>query len=229
MKAKVIAVVGPVGVGKSTIIRAIIGLSKKRGFRAKSTGIKAFHGPSFILWKITSYIVPSKEDDKLAPWYVIGKVNLRIAQLLLLISTYLDSVTIPFMLMLKVILPKLCRISIFVEEYLLGTLLDYIYSFYNSKRREYFHLLPFKMLMSLCIKYKPDFTLFFDTDFSELKKHWSSRGYGDPQMEYVLFQKHVLPKLVQVLYSEEHFIKLRISGSITSTVKKVWSLIMKEF
>ncbi|MEM3680048.1 MAG: hypothetical protein QW359_00130 [Metallosphaera sp.] len=212
MKAKIIAVVGPVGVGKSTVIKVLMCFFSKSGLKVKFTYIKAFHGPSYLLWKVVRHVLAPKENSRLAPWYVISKINQRIARLLLLISIYLDSITIPLMLMLKVRLPKYRGITVLVEEYLLGTLLDYIYSFYKSEMiGRLHHLPPFRVLMSLCIKYKPDFTILLDANLHEIRRHWDIRDYGDPQIEYVLFQKQFLPKLIQAL-CKNHVIKFDVAS-----------------
>jgi len=228
MKAKVIAVVGPVGVGKSTVIKALIHLSRKRGLTVKSTYIKAFHGPLYLLWKVARRVLAPKENGRLASWYIIGKVNPRIARVLLLISMYLDTITIPFILMLRVKLPKVLGVTVFVEEYLLGTLLEYVYSFHKSgKEIQLHHLLLFKSLMSLCIKYKPDFTIILDANLSEIRRHWGIRGYGDPQVKYVLFQRDFLNRCIEVLYEEkEHVMKFNVGSiSAVSIAEKVLSLL----
>jgi broad-specificity NMP kinase len=224
-RGKLIVVLGPVGVGKSTIIRAFLSLSRGRGIKAKSVYIKAFHGPSYLLWKIMSRVMTRKANNKLAPWYIVGKINKILSRRLLLISVYLDSITIPYILVLRVMIPRLRGVNIFVEEYLLGTLFDYIYSFYELERGNYLHLLPFKMLESLCLRYKPSLVILLDANLFELIKHWRGRGYGDPQIKYVLSQKYILPKLAQALYSKEHIVELEVaSASVADIVERIWRL-----
>lgn len=224
MRAKVIAVIGPVGVGKSTVIKTLLYLFRKNRLKVKSIYIKAFHGPSYLLWKVTEYMLASNwRSGRLAPWYIVGKVNLRVAQILLILSLFLDSIMIPLMLMLRVMLPKLCRINVIVEEYLPGTLLEYVYSFYKSKMMTHLrNSLPFRVLMSLCLKYKPDFTILLDADLYEIERHWRIRGYGDPQMEYVIFQRQFLPKLAQT-FCKDHIVRLDVtSRSVVSVTKDLY-------
>ncbi|MEM2529288.1 MAG: hypothetical protein QXO15_12505 [Nitrososphaerota archaeon] len=228
MKAKVIAIAGPVGVGKSTVIKVLTYFLNKSGLKIKSTYIKAFHGPSYLLWKFVRHILALRENGRLASWYIIGKVNPRITQVLLLISIYLDTIIIPFILMLRVKLPKALGITVLVEEYLLGTLLEYAYSFYRlEKGAQLHHLLPFKALTSLCIKYKPDFTIILDANLSEIRRHWNIRGYGDPQVEYVLFQRGFLNRYIEVLYEEKEYVMKFNVGSISpvSIAEKVLLLL----
>jgi broad-specificity NMP kinase len=224
---KLIVFLGPVGVGKSTIIRALLRISRERGIKAKSVYIKAFHGPSYFLWKIISCMITRKANSKLAPWYIVGKINKILSQRLLLISIFFDSITIPLVVMQKVIMPRLHGTNIFIEEYLLGTLFDYAYSFYEVGRRDYLHLLPFKILESLCLRYKPNLAILLDADLFELRKHWKDRGYGDPQIKYVLSQKRILPKLAQALYGKEHVEKLKIdSASVADIVERIWRYVI---
>lgn len=202
-KAKIIAVVNPVGVGESAVIKVLTHFFNKGGLKTKSTYIKAFHGPSYLLWKVIRYILALKENGKLASWYVVGKVNKRIARLLLLTSIYLDSITLPFMLVVKVKLPKYLGITVLVEEYLLGTLLDYIYGFYKLEMTgRLYRLLPFRVLTLLCVKCKPDFAVLLDANLREIRGRWDTRGYGDIQVEYVLLQRRFLPKLAHAFYDK---------------------------
>jgi ABC-type dipeptide/oligopeptide/nickel transport system ATPase component len=224
-RGKLIVVLGPVGVGKSMIIRAFLSLSRERGIKAKSVYIKAFHGPSYLLWKIVSRVMAHKANNKLAPWYIIGKINKILSRRLLFISIFFDSITIPFIVMSKVVIPRLRGVNIFVEEYLLGTLLDYAYSFYEVGKKDYLHLLPFKILKSLCLRYRPGLVILLDADLFRLRKHWKVRGYGDPQIKYVLSQKRILPKLAQALYGSERVVELEMaSAPVADLIERAWRL-----
>lgn len=200
MKAKIVVVTGPVGVGKSTVIKALTYLSRIEGFKSASISIKAFHGPSYLLWRIAEYIATSKRERGIAPWFTLGKVAPALARLLTMLSAYLDSIYIS-LVMLRVMLMKIFGITVFIEEYLSSTSLDYIYSFYRIKiYGSMYHAFPIRVIMSLCTKHKPDLVVLLDADIYEIKRHWHIRGYGDAQMNYVLFQKQFLPKLVHVFY-----------------------------
>lgn len=202
MKAKIIVITGPVGVGKSTVIKALTHLSKREGFKTTSMFIKAFHGPSYLLWKILEHITMLKDERNLAPWFKLGKAVPTIAQHFTVLSAYFDSIYIP-LIMLRVLLTKFFGNTVFIEEYLLSTLLDYIYSFYRHKiNRRLYYVFPVKVITSLCIKYKPDLIVLLDANIYEIKRHWHIRGYGDPQMSYVFFQKQFLPKLAYAFYEK---------------------------
>ncbi len=200
MEAKIVIVTGPVGVGKSTVIRALTYLLRTEGYKSASIFVKAFHGPSYLLWIIAEHIVMSKRKRRIAPWLTLSKVAPALARLLTMLSIYLDIIYIS-LIILRVMLMKIFGITVFIEEYLSSTLFDYIYSFYKLKiNRSLHHNFPIKIIISLCIKYKPDLVVFLDTDIHEIKRHWRIRGHGDPQMSYVLFQKRFLLKLVYIFY-----------------------------
>ncbi|MCX8205268.1 MAG: hypothetical protein N3H31_06430 [Candidatus Nezhaarchaeota archaeon] len=216
MKAKVIVITGPVGVGKSTVIKILTYLSKRKGLKTSSTFIKTFHGPSYLLWKIAEYAITSRGRRTLAPWLIVSRSSPSIARLLLLVSVCLDSIYIPFIMTLRVILPKFLGVTVFIEEYLLSTLLDYIYTFHRLKIRSGLRRFPLKILLSLCIKHKPDSIAVLNANLHELRRHWRIRGYGGSQINYVLFQRHFLPKLAHAFYGER---AMEFDVALTSAIE----------
>lgn len=216
MEAKIVIVTGPVGVGKSTVIRALTYLLRTEGYKSASIFVKAFHGPSYLLWIIAEHIVMSKRKRRIAPWLTLSKVAPALARLLTMLSIYLDIIYIS-LIILRVMLMKIFGITVFIEEYLSSTSLDYIYSFYRIKiYGSMYHAFPIRVIMSLCTKHKPDLVVLLDADIYEIKRHWHIRGYGDTQMNYVLFQKQFLPKLVHVFY-ENRVIEFNVA--LTSAIE----------
>jgi len=198
-KGKLIAFLGPVGVGKSTIIRGLVQVLKSRGFRTYTVFIKAFHGPAYVLWVFIARLL--NLNSKFAPWFIIpksGRINL--AKVLLTLSIYFDAfLSIP----LKLILVKILRhIGYYVvsEEYLQSTIFDYVYSIINVNVRNGFVNISLEVLNFLLNKYSPDVTVVLMADVSELRCRWKTRGYGDPQLQYVLLQYAFLNKLNDALH-----------------------------
>ena len=77
------------------------------------------------------------------------------------------------------------------EEYLYGTLADYIYTLINASNRKGKCLLRFTIavLIAMLRKYRPSMIILLDADRAEIIKRWRRRGYGDPQRRYVMFQR----------------------------------------
>jgi thymidylate kinase len=198
-RGRLIVFLGPVGVGKSTIIRGLTQELRARGFRTYTTFIKAFHGPAYTLWVSTVRLLGL--NGKYAPWFVIprsGRVNL--ARTLMTLSIYLDAF---FLIPLKLALIRVLRyIGYYVisEEYLNSTIFDYIYSVIDMSIQDKFVTIPLNVLSSLLNKYPPDITIVLKADLPELRHRWVMRGYGDPQLRYVLLQNAFLDKLDCALY-----------------------------
>jgi energy-coupling factor transporter ATP-binding protein EcfA2 len=193
-KGKLIVFLGPVGVGKSTIIRGLAQVLKTRGFRVFTIFIKAFHGPVYVLWIFTVKLLGL--SNRYAPWFIVpksGRINL--AKMLIVVSIYLDAF---FSIPLKLIVTRILRHAgyyILSEEYIQSTLFDYIFTFINFNIKSKYINIPMKALYSLLSKYPPDITIVLTADLPELMRRWMIRGYGDPQPRYVLLQSLFFEKL----------------------------------
>jgi len=193
-KGKLIVFLGPVGVGKSTIIRGLAQVLKTRGFRVFTIFIKAFHGPVYVLWILTVKLLGL--GSRYAPWFIVpksGRINL--AKMLIMVSIYLDAF---FSIPLKLIVTRILRHAgyyILSEEYIQSTLFDYIFTFINFNIKSKHINIPMKVLYSLLSKYPPDITIVLIADLSELMHRWMIRGYGDPQPRYVLLQSLFFERL----------------------------------
>jgi len=200
-RGRVIVFLGPVGVGKSTIIRGLTQELRARGFRTYTTFIKSFHGPAYVLWALTARLLSL--NGRYSPWFMIsrsGRVNL--ARRLTVLSIYLDAF---FSIPLKLVLTRLLRyFGCFVisEEYLNSTIFDHIYLVIDVGIRDKYVLIPLSVLGSLLNKYTPDITIVLKAGLPELRRRWSIRGYGEPELRYVLLQNAFLDKLDYVLHGD---------------------------
>jgi energy-coupling factor transporter ATP-binding protein EcfA2 len=186
-RGKLIVFLGPVGVGKSTIIRGLTQTLKANGLKVSIVFIKAFHGPSYVLWALMARILGV--ESKYAPWFMIarsGRINL--AKVLASISLYLDVFFVIPLKLLKIILLRSSGYYVISEEYLYSTLFDYIYPDFDSKMRDKLMNIPIRILNTLATKYTPDIIIILVTNIPELRRRWIIRGYGDPQPRYVLAQ-----------------------------------------
>ncbi len=198
-RGRLIVFLGPIGVGKSTIIRGLTQELRTRGFRTYTTFIKAFHGPAYALWVLTARLLGL--NGKYAPWFIIYKSGYaNLAKVLLMLSIYLDTfISIPLKLMI-VRTFKCIGYYVISEEYLQSTIFDYIYSIVNARMRNNFISVSLEILSALLSKYPPDITIVLMANISELKRRWAIRGYGDPQLRYVLLHYSFLKKLNHALF-----------------------------
>jgi hypothetical protein len=198
-RGRLIVLLGPVGVGKSTMIRGLTQELRARGFRTYTTFIKSFHGPAYALWVLTARLLGL--NGRYSPWFMIsrsGRVNL--VKRLTVLSIYLDAF---FSIPLKLVLTRLLRyFGYFVisEEYLNSTIFDHIYLVIDVGIRDKYVLIPLSVLGSLLNKYTPDITIVLKAGLPELRRRWSIRGYGEPELRYVLLQNAFLDKLDYALH-----------------------------
>jgi len=69
-RGRLIVLLGPIGVGKSTIIRGLTQELRARGFRTDTTFIKSFHGPTYALWVLTARLLGL--NGRYAPWFMVS-------------------------------------------------------------------------------------------------------------------------------------------------------------
>ncbi|ADN49853.1 hypothetical protein [Vulcanisaeta distributa] len=189
---KLIVVLGPVGVGKSTVIRHLMAILNNRGFRVRREFIKSFHGPAYLLWVIMAKLL--NLPGKYAPWYLIPKSGrVKLASILMILSAYIDVfINVPIKL-LVIFMSKVLGFTVVSEEYLPSMLFDYLYSYIDLGVRGSLSRLPIRVLLSMFIRYRPDVTVVLNAGDAELLRRWLLRGYGDPQpIRYVHLQRWFL-------------------------------------
>ncbi|MGC9106846.1 MAG: hypothetical protein ACP5IE_01465 [Infirmifilum sp.] len=189
-RGRLIVFIGPVGVGKSTVIKGLAYVLTAKGLRVRRTCIKAFHGPSYAIWLVTSRLLGLR-SSWLSPWYLVfrsGKI--RLASVLTAISMYMDALlSIPLKLLWIRVL-KALGVNVLSEEYLHTGILDYIYTihFMGGWSTEKFKP-ALRIIHALLEKNAPDVIVILNACDNTLLKRWSLRGYGDPQLKYVKLQR----------------------------------------
>jgi len=223
-KGILVVFLGPVGVGKSTIIGLLTLALNTLGIRVRRIFLKAFHGLSYLLWSSAAKLLALPEGR--APWYVIPKCgHISLAKALTLVSVYLDAfVNMPT----RILISKLYRFAGFVvlcEEYLYTALYDYLYSYaaLNIRLRTLTRL-PLVIMHVLASAHKPDMIVLLDANDRELLRRWRMRGYGDPQLRYVKLQKKFLRKMPydDVLYVNTN------NRSINDVVKLILEAVVEK-
>jgi broad-specificity NMP kinase len=196
-KGRLIVFVGPVGVGKSTIQYYLAFLLEKRGYKVSVEFIKAFHYLSFAIWMFILRLTLSKKlSFPIAPWYIISKYNRTLAEKLTFLLSVADILfSIPLKL-LKIKFLKFFKHYILCEEYLIGAIIDYLYTLHNIQSLKERNCLrsAITFLLKLLNRYKPFMIITLDASEDYLLERWRRRGYGDPQGKYIVFQRVFIEK-----------------------------------
>ena len=181
-----IAFLGPVGVGKSTVMQYLALLFKAEGKRVYLSTLKSFHGPAYILWSLVVKLLRLRSKGKYAPWLILlksGKINT--VKSLLLFSMYSDAfLYIPIKLLSLRLMRRLGSI-VLVEEYIYTAIVDYWYTAKQMLNMDDVPRIPQIVVLSLLEKHRPDMLVILVADIKELVKRWRVRGYGEPQQRYL--------------------------------------------
>ncbi len=230
LKGKLIIFLGPVGVGKSTVIDVLTSyMLRSVNARIHRTFIKSFHGLSYALWVFIAKLLGLPRDY--APWYSVpmrGYVD--VARILSLLSASIDAlVNMPLKILIIKML-KLMGYTVISEEYLHSTIIDYLYTYahLNIKSRLY-TILPLIILYSLALKHKPDIAIILDSSMDEVMKRWTVRGYGDPQLKYIKMQNLLIRRLLKGSFPTLNAYVIDTSNmSVRETVSKVIKILQLE-
>jgi broad-specificity NMP kinase len=143
----------------------------------------------------------------------------------MMLSIYLDAfLSIPFKLVIIKIL-KYFKYYILSEEYIQSTLFDYIFATIDLKIKGKFINIPINIMYILLIKYLPDVIVVLMADIYELRRRWKIRGYGDPQLRYVLLHVIYLNKLCNL---KNTIIIDTTNVGIRETISKVLNKVIED-
>ena len=193
-----VAFLGPVGVGKSTVMLYLAEVLRIRGQRVHVDVLKSFHGISYALWFFIARILGLRSGGRYAPWLLLIRGGRsRIAKLLLNLTLYFDAYFfIPAKLLLLRLLKRLGFV-VLVEEYAYTSILDYLYTSKQMLNMRSLPQTPLKIVLSLLARYEPDAVIILMADTRELVRRWRKRGYGEPQQHYLKLSIHYCINMVK--------------------------------
>jgi len=219
-----IAFLGPVGVGKSTVMRYLALLFKAEGQRVYLSLLKSFHGPAYILWSLVVRLLGLRSKGKYAPWLILFKSGkISTVKSLLILSMYLDAL---FSIPIKLIGLRLLRrlgFAVLVEEYAYTAIIDYWYTAKQMLGMNSIPRTPQTIVLSLLERHRPDALIILVSDFKELVKRWRKRGYGEPQQRYL---KLLTPYSLNIIKNPRKLIIDTTNLDTYETVKHVYQAIL---
>lgn len=183
--SRFIAILGPVGIGKSTVINYLVKILRSKNYYVARVFIKAMHGPAYVLWLIISRLLGMPR--KWGPYFYVMEAGYKPAKFLKVLSVYLDAfISIP----LKILYIKLLNLLGFIvisEEYLPAAIYHHLYDYIRYGIEGNLAYFPLKIIYAFSIHYRPDAIIVLNSSLSTIIDRWKVRGYGDPHpYTYVL-------------------------------------------
>ena len=193
-----VAFLGPVGVGKSTVMRYLAEVLRIRGQRVLVGVLKSFHGISYALWFFIARILGLRSRSRYAPWLLLIKAGkVKVAKPLLNLTMYFDAfLFIPAKLLFLRLLKRLGFV-VLVEEYAYTSILDYLYTGKQMLDMKSLPRVPLNIVLRLLTRYEPDAVIILMADTRELVRRWRKRGYGEPQQQYLKLLTHYCMNIVR--------------------------------
>jgi thymidylate kinase len=211
--------VGTVGAGKSTQMRLLSSVLKKRGIRVKVTFLKTGHLLSFILEIVLVKILVSG-GQRLFPIRILIEQKPNIFKKMFKLWLILDMVSIYVRFLFTIYLPIKMRRIVLVEEYIPAIVADHVY----LAKSVGLPLTSVSFLESFILKLLHIETLhiiFLDASDASLKERWRYRASLDEVPNYLQMQRTLLPNISKKLSSS--FFYIETSGK---TIKETHKLIV---
>ena len=179
--SRLIAFLGPVGVGKSTQMKLLAKYLRSSGFRVKVTFLKVGHLWAYPLYKLALMGWPIFRSKHLFKLWMI-----------------LDIFSIFLRFLITIWLPLKAGYVMLVEEYLPAIAADYLYiakiNGYSPKDVKTIITLAYKLPM-----YVPFTSVFLDAEDSMLKIRWKLRGTPDERFGFIFIRRKLLLLLAKFL------------------------------
>jgi len=224
---RVLAFVGPVGVGKSTHIGLLASRFSKNGLKVKTTCLKTNHFFASALTLILAKTLVRKRKDVRSRMRALIEDKTGVFRRLFKLWLSLDVISVSLRFLLTVYLPLKVGYTVLVEEYLQATIADYIYI---AKAMD----LPFKnpsftlnFMLKLMHLGGPTQVIFLDADTDTLKFRRNRRGSLDEKSDYLYMQRSTLLSFSKKFSSLEMLYIETTSQTIEETQQLVVNYLRK--
>jgi len=221
-KACIITFLGPVGVGKSTQMRLLVGHLKSENVRVVKTFIKSSHAFAYILYR--SLLALGVCEKVLYP-EGLTRIHPRreVVRSLFPLWSFLDTISIAIKFFFTVYVPFSLGFTILIEEGLLMTLHTYLVSFPSFFKTEP-KVLPLLPSLLGWIMGKNHVNIVLDASDEELALRRIGRSYRQHELpQYVYLQR----KWMKRLDSGSSIIIDTTSDSAMGVHKKIFAALKK--
>jgi hypothetical protein len=215
---RLIVLLGPVGVGKSTQLNLTAQTLRQKGIKVSTTQLKALH--IFCGFFITLVAVLLREDSSKNPFRVLRTKRVEVAAKLFPLMTLLDVPSFTIRYWLNVALPlKLGRV-VLVEECMYGTLAEYVFWWKNMNNKDRVSAGFMRFIERLIYKNQArTFTVYLNASCPHLTARIVQRNTYAEDLKYIQMQQSTLLSLARNLIPTAQFHYLETSDKDIQTVK----------
>ena len=230
MKGKLIVFLGPVGAGKSTHAMLLCRVLRRRWGKVfgKFT-VKTHHFLGYVLeWLLVRIVFGGdSRANEYTPIRVLFENRPKLFSSVFKLWCIVDFLSTLFVFLVVVVFPLKLGYTVVIEEGLLAALADYVWlsRWADVSWREKFVRIPLRVLLVLCLAYRPFLAVYLDADFNVLWGRWRLRDTPEERYDYVLMQKRLLKALCRKLYCC-HLVDTT-SSTIAETAKQIIRLVVQ--
>lgn len=224
MRGKLIIFLGSVGAGKSTHAMLLCRVLRRRWGRVfRKFTIKTHHLLGYALeWLLVKIVLgEGPETSKHTPIRVLFENRPELFSRVFRLWCTVDFLSTLFVFLLTAAFPLKLGHTVVVEEGLLATLADYIWlsRWAGISWRDKLIRILLRVLLTLCLAYRPFLAIYLDADFNALQRRWRLRGTPEERYDYVLMQKRLLKALCRKFYC--CYVVDTTSSTVAETAKQI--------
>jgi energy-coupling factor transporter ATP-binding protein EcfA2 len=211
-RPRIIAFLGPVGVGKSTQRQLLAASLKQSGQKVNVTFLKTGHLFAYILEVILVSIFPGKKKC-FHPIRILIEEKPHLFRTVFGILAVLDTISINIRFLFTVYIPVRLGRIVLIEEYVPATIADYIYLSEIAGIHHKTIRFALKSFFGLLFMDGPTQAIYLNADIETLRFRWRHRGSPNERSDYVHAQCTILPSLLRKLSTQGLLYLSCIDGS----------------
>jgi thymidylate kinase len=216
---RLIVLLGPVGVGKSTQLNLTAQTLRQRGIKVSITQLKALHVFCGIF--ITLIVAFLREDSGRNPFRVLRTKRVEVAAKLFPIMALLDVPSFTIRYWLNVALPLKFGRVVLVEECMYGTLAEYVFWLKNMKTQDKISAGFMRLVERLIYKNRANtFTVYLNASYPHLTARIARRNTYTEDLKYIQMQQTTLMLLAKNLSLRGQYRYIDTTDKDVQTVKQ---------
>ncbi len=204
---RIIVLCGTVGAGKSTLGYLLSYTLRKHNIKIRKTTLKTSHGLSHIVLYMLYKMVTRKRDAY--PIRALIDEKTLFFRRLFKLWIILDIISVYIEFIKRVLIPLKLRYNVVIEEFIPAIITDYIYLARKLSvplASIYKFLKIILKLNYLVVNRYYVSAVFLNAELNELERRWILRGSPKECIDYILVQRSILYRMLNLLYNSVIYI-----------------------